>query len=264
MKRHPLILLLSALLLASPLARAGIVEAYAPNKAFLTADVWVQYHVGGAPVLSDSDSHSGVASTLGDPGYVNDVAADKSIFPTTGDAKDRAKGHVNTHFVAGAGAADDSFAFDFSGVASALTATVGGSPADAHVNLEASFGFYLDKSFAGLAVDTVVGALHFSGLRLADPGERFNLAVFEDPSTPTQTLIGALSPGDGPIDATLRIGHGYRAEFSYALLVPYSVDPPFSLGLTGLGIAAPPVPEPSMAWMLLAGGAALLARRRLG
>ena len=244
---------LSLLLGVALTAQAGVVESYSPNKAFLQAGGSAQFlgPLASPPPATSSDF--AVASVPGSPGYDNDAEVNLALAPPAGLGT--AQGQLRVTFNAGAGAAADTFAFDASGTASALTADGGpGNPLSAQVSLAGSFTFYLDPIYSGLAAGAYAGALSLPGLRGADAFESFSLVLFNSHG-PVMTRL----PGQVAVYVPLYIGENYQLRFNYEMAVPHGIDPPFALSLAG-SIQA--VPEPAASLLLLAGLAVVAGRGR--
>ena len=147
-------------------ASAGVVETFSPNKAFIQVQALAQFTGPLGDLLPVTGGDTAVASVPGDFGYRNQVETAVHAAPTLGLGE--AQGRIRLDFNAGAGTTPDDFAFDLSGVASALSAEAApGHPLDAQVRLQAAFMFYLDATFGGLPAGSLAGHLMLPALRSA-------------------------------------------------------------------------------------------------
>jgi hypothetical protein len=254
---------LSAALLAgmSTTASAGLIRSFAPNLVFTTTTASAEYYSTMSPSSTLLGS-IGLQTDEALPGVGDrqtSMADSGVLLPATGELKDQAQGSVSVSYTIGNIGVTDSFGFHSGATASAVSATIaGGEPAYAVVTLKASFGFYLDPSFGGVAPGTPLGFLSFDALAAAHTGERYFINVYDT----GHHLVHAVNAGDPASSVTVYAGEFYQVNYAYTLTVPYGTDPTYSVDLQG-SLAA--VPEPSVGAMFLAGFAGLAgwaSRRR--
>lgn len=245
----------------------SVVNLYSQNG--LGTDLIIQAGYGdpGFPFSStfDVDGDLSVAGLVsGGPdrsgtSLVYNVAADNGAPPAGSGV---ANGTASISFNYGNVGTNDSFSIAFSGTASALTANTGtGTDLDAFVSMASLIQFSIDPIAYGGGPAPVPGQLmgSFTLNQLAPLGAYevakilwWDTDVFTGGPTTTTNITASLLAGDLTLD--LQASHLYQLLVSFDVLVPYGIDPPFDLGLTG-GITV--VPEPS-SYLLMGIGLLLL------
>ena len=267
--RHYFVCLALVLGLGAGSAHAdSLIKLHAPNGIYLMTDVAAGYGVNGSGALDPALTAIDFGSRSVDPAgllVLDGIASSAIVSPPFGNLKDRADITAQTTFefgmpFLGAILTDDVLSFNFSGVASALTAQDGaGNDLFAGVVGNAVAYFYLDPLFDGTAPGTFVGVLNVPALPAAGPGESMSLLLIEN-SLP----VAYMSAGDGPAVFGFTSGNSYAFNVRYTLDVPFGVDPAFNYSFDVHLSQAPAVPEPSTVLLILPVivPAAVILRRR--
>ena len=180
---------------------------------------------------------------------------------------DIAEGHSRVSYTVGAGAAADAFSFDFSGTVSNLGSwlTVDKRADFARVQLTGLVFLEISQNSGertGFGLGDRVGTLTLNPLRAAQPYESFSLKLTENGLSSFGRTLLIQTPGSSAASVDLYFGNHYSLLLNYEMAVPFDIDPPFSLSMSG-SISA--VPEPDAGWLWLAGLGllgAVLPRRR--
>ncbi len=155
----------------------------------------------------------------------------------------------------------DQISLDVTGIVSAEDASIFDPisasmvAADALVKVAARLQFFVDTILE--PAGTVVGAVNLPALRALTPFEILLEASLVEDEGPVVALVSAGEAGE---TASVRAGHSYRLDVTYAARAPFGTDPPFSLGV--LLPMTPIVPEPAALTLLGSGLVTLAAARR--
>lgn len=169
--------------------------------------------------------------------------------------KDMAAGRSLVSYTVGADTAADVFSFDFGGTVSNVDSwlTVD-KPADwAKVQLTGRVFFEISQNSGdrtGFWFGDRVGTLTLNPLRAAQAYESFSLKLIENGLSSFGSVLLAQAPGDPGASVDLYFGNHYSLLLSYEMAVPFGIDPPFTLSVSG-SVSA--VPEPGASWLWLAG-----------
>ncbi len=239
------------------------------NGVTVQTNLRVGYAGVGSTTAGDFDVRSDSDHIVPAAGIAASATNATSKPPAAGDVKDVAQGTVRSDFEYGVPTGPffplDDIKLEVAGVASALNSFNSvGNPAAAEVTASALVDFHLDV-LSGVDCD---GSIELEALRSLRPFELLmEINVIKDPGTPAASTLYTMLPGSSNQVVALYEGHSYQVRLDYQFLVPFGIDPPYSIEY-GASISSTPTAVPisgvalAIAGLLLVIGFAVLSHWR--